>query len=254
MNLPPQLGYQAMSKGIYAAYAALCYVVFLGTFLYLVGFVLDLGVPKTIDSGAAGSVGGALVVDSLLVLLFGLQHTVMARPRFKAAWVRLIPQPIERSTYVLASNLALILLFWLWRPIPVTLWAVESPAPGAVLTGIALLGFGIAVYSTFLIDHFDLLGLRQVAGHLRGQTPSGKGFRTPSLYRLVRHPLYLGFLIAFWLTPHMTVGHFLFSALNTAYIFIGIPFEERDLARALGDDYIRYREKVPMVLPLPRRG
>ncbi len=243
-----------MTKGIYAVYAALCYVGFLGAFLYLIGFVLDFGVPKTIDSGAAGSVGAALVVDSLLILLFGLQHTVMARLRFKAAWVRLIPQPIERSTYVLASSLVLMLLFWLWRPIPVTLWAVESPAPRAILTGIALIGFGIAVYSTFLIDHFDLLGLRQVAGYLRGAAPPGPGLKTPSLYRLVRHPLYLGFLIAFWLTPHMTVGHFLFSALNTAYIFIGIPFEERDLARTLGDDYIRYREKVPMVLPLPRRG
>ena len=243
-----------MTRWIYFVYGAVCYVVFFLTFLYLIGFVSNLAVPKTIDSGIAGPVGAAIVLDALLILLFGLQHTVMARPGFKASWIRLVPRPIERSTYVLLSSLILILLFWQWRPIPATVWAVDASAPRLILTGIGLLGFLLVLYSTLLIDHFDLFGLRQVLLHLRGGSHAEKGFVTPSLYRFIRHPLYLGWLIAFWVTPHMTQGHLFFSILSTVYIFVAIPFEERDLMEILGDDYRRYREHTPMILPLPGRG
>ncbi len=240
-----------MTRWIYFVYGAVCYVVFFVTFLYLIGFVSNLAVPKTIDSGIAGPVGAAVVIDALLILLFGLQHTVMARPGFKARWTRLLPQPIERSTYVLLSSLILILLFWQWRPIPATVWAVDASAPRLILTGIGLLGFLIVLYSTVLIDHFDLFGLRQVLLHLSGERHADKGFVTPSLYRFIRHPLYLGWLIAFWVTPQMTQGHLLFSILSSAYIFMAIPFEERDLMQILGDDYRRYREHTSMIIPLP---
>ena len=240
-----------MTRGIYFVYGAVCYVVFFVTFLYLIGFVHNLAVPKAIDSGIAGPVGAAIVLDALLILLFGLQHTVMARPGFKASWIRLVPRPIERSTYVLLSSLILILLFWQWRPIPATVWAVDASAPRLILTGIGLLGFLLVLYSTLLIDHFDLFGLRQVLLHLRGEPHAEKGFVTPSLYRFIRHPLYLGWLIAFWVTPHMTQGHLLFSILSTVYIFVAIPFEERDLIEILGDDYRRYREYTSMIIPLP---
>lgn len=240
-----------MTRGIYFVYGAVCYVVFFVTFLYLIGFVHNLAVPKAIDSGIAGPVGAAIVLDALLILLFGLQHTVMARPGFKASWIRLVPRPIERSTYVLLSSLILILLFWQWRPIPATVWAVDASAPRLILTGIGLLGFLLVLYSTLLIDHFDLFGLRQVLLHLRGGSHAEKGFVTPSLYRFIRHPLYLGWLIAFWVTPHMTQGHLFFSILSTVYIFVAIPFEERDLMEILGDDYRRYRESTSMIIPLP---
>ncbi len=242
-----------MTRWIYFVYGVVCYAVFFVTFLYLIGFVSNLAVPKAIDSGIAGPVGAAVVIDALLILLFGLQHTVMARRGFKAWWTRLVPEPIERSTYVLFSSLILVLLFWQWRPIPATVWAVDASA-GLILTGIGLLGFLIVLYSTLLIDHFDLFGLRQVFLHLRREPHAEKGFVTPSLYRIIRHPLYLGWLIAFWVTPHMTQGHLLFSILSTVYIFVAIPFEERDLMEILGDDYRRYREYTSMIIPLPGLG
>jgi protein-S-isoprenylcysteine O-methyltransferase Ste14 len=243
-----------MTRWIYFVYGTVCYVVFFLTFLYLIGFVSNLAVPKTIDSGIAGPVGAAIVIDTLLILLFGLQHTVMARPHFKDRWIRLVPQTIERSTYVLLSSLILILLFWQWRPIPATVWVVDASALRLILSGIGLLGFLIVLYSTLLIDHFDLFGLRQVFLQLRGKPHAEKGFVTPSLYRFIRHPLYLGWLIAFWVTPHMTQGHLLFSILSTVYIFVAIPFEERDLMEILGDDYRRYREYTSMIIPLPGLG
>ncbi len=240
-----------MTARIYFVNGAVCYVVFFVTILNQNGFDHNLAVPKTIDSGIVGPVGPAVVINTLLILLFGLQHTVMARPGFKARWIRLVPRPIERSTYVLLSSLILILLFWQWRPIPATVWAVDASGPRLILTGIGLLGFLTVLYGTLLIDHFDLFGLRQVLLHVRGEPHAEKGFVTPSLYRFIRHPLYLGWLIAFWVTPHMTQGHLFFSILSTAYIFVAIPFEERDLMERLGDDYRRYRESTSMIIPLP---
>lgn len=237
---------------MHAIYAVTCYLAFFASFVYFVGFVTGIGVPKAINDGATGSIPVAILIDTLLIAVFGLQHSVMARPAFKRWITRLIPEPTERSTYLLMSSLALFLLFWMWRPLPEAIWSVQTPALQKTLTGISLLGFGIVFYSTLLIDHFALFGLRQT-GLAPGFWPERDGFVKPGAYKLVRHPLYLGFLIAFWATPNMTWGHLLFAALNTAYVFIAIPFEERDLVDSLGDDYQQYREDTPMILPLPKR-
>jgi protein-S-isoprenylcysteine O-methyltransferase Ste14 len=230
-------------------YGAVCYALFFATFLYLIAFVADLAVPKTIDTGAATDVGRAFLVDTLLLALFGLQHSVMARPRFKRWWTRFVPRAVERSTYVLASSLALIALMALWQPIGAPVWHVESELGRALLRATLFLGVGTVLYSTFLIDHFDLFGLRQVVLAFRRRPYVEKRFGTPSLYRFVRHPLYVGWIIMFWAAPTMSAGHFVFSLVMTGYILVAIPLEERDLADVLGEPYRRWRERTPAFVP-----
>jgi protein-S-isoprenylcysteine O-methyltransferase Ste14 len=240
-------------KALGFLYGIASYVVFLAVFLYAIAFVGNFWVPKSIDSGAAGPLGAALLVNVLLLGLFAVQHSVMARPAFKAWWTRLVPPPVERSTYVLLASLLLALLFWQWRPIAGTVWSVEDPVGRALLLSLYGLGWLIVLLSTFMINHFDLFGLRQVTLRLRGLEYTHLPFTTRALYRFVRHPIMLGFLIAFWATPHMTLGHLLFSIATTGYIFIGVFFEERDLAAAHGRDFERYRQEVPMFVPFSRR-
>ncbi|CCD97568.1 methanethiol S-methyltransferase [Bradyrhizobium sp. STM 3809] len=238
-------------------YAVASYGISLVSFAWALAFVgnYDQFGAKTIDSGAAGSLAEAVIVDGLLLALFALQHSVMARPAFKRWWTSLIPAAAERSTYVLLSSLALLLLFWQWRPIPMPLWHVEGLA-ATLLTGLHGLGWLIVLSSTYMIDHFELFGLRQGLFALRGAEAPAHPFKTPLLYRLVRHPIMLGFLIAFWATPEMSVGHLLFAALSSGYILIGLQLEERDLVAVFGETYERYRQRVPMLLPrlIGRRG
>ena len=229
-------------------YGTISYSIFFVTFLYLIGWVTNLVVPVSIDSGAAGNAFVALVVDLALIAVFGLQHSVMARPGFKRALTRFVPQPIERATYVLASSAAVVLLIAAWQPIPAALWRTEG-AVAVALQAVALLGFGIVLYSTFLIDHFDLFGLRQVFLSWRGRPYTEKRFVTPQVYRFIRHPLYVGWMIAFWCAPTLTVGHALFASAMTAYVLIAIRYEERDLAAALGEPYRSWRAATPMFVP-----
>jgi protein-S-isoprenylcysteine O-methyltransferase Ste14 len=234
-------------------YGCVVYLLFLGTFLYAVAFVGNLPVPKTIDSGDAGPLVPALIIDMLLLALFAIQHSVMARPGFKRWWTRLVPHSVERSTFVLFASLVLLLLYWQWQPLPQTMWSVTSPAGVATMQAIFWFGFGLVLLSTFLINHFELFGLRQVYARIRGRTLPPPVFRTPFLYKRVRHPIYLGFLLAFWATPAMTAGHLLFAIGTTGYILLGIYFEERDLISLFGDQYRRYRAHVSMLIPLPLR-
>jgi protein-S-isoprenylcysteine O-methyltransferase Ste14 len=233
------------------AYGIACYSIFFVTFLYLIGWLTNLVVPVAIDTGAAASPFAAVLVNAVLILLFGLQHSVMARPGFKRAWTRVIPAAIERPTYVLASSVAFIVLFALWQPIPAALWRSEGVV-AAVLQAGGLLGFGIVLYSTFLIDHFDLFGLRQVFLAWRGRPYTEKRFVTPQVYRFIRHPLYVGWMVAFWCAPVMSAGRLLFAAAMTGYILVAIRYEERDLAAALGEPYRRWRAKTPMFVPRVR--
>lgn len=228
-------------------YAMVSYFAFLVSFLYAIGFVGNNFVPKTIDVGGAATVWDAIVVDVLLLVLFAVQHSVMARPVFKQWFSSIFPVACQRSTYVLLSSMILLLMFWQWRPIPAVIWQFDGLA-GWVLVGVHWLGWLIALASTFMIDHFDLFGLRQVF-QARGATISGQPFKTPLLYKIVRHPLMLGLLLAFWATPHMTTGHLLFAILNTAYVLVGLQFEERDLIAEFGATYQQYRQRVPMLLP-----
>ena len=237
------------TKFIAFLYGLIAYFGFFGTVLYAIGFVMGLVVPKTIDTGAVTSTAEALVVNLLLMSLFAVQHSVMARRPFKEWWTQYVPKSVERSTYVLFSNLTLILLFWQWRPMPAIVWQIENPDIAVAITALSLVGWVIVFTSTFLINHFELLGLHQVANNLTGRAMPAPRFRTPLYYKFVRHPIYLGFIIAFWAAPTMTVGHLMFAAVTTAYIFVGILLEERDLIDLFGDDYRRYRKRVSMLLP-----
>jgi protein-S-isoprenylcysteine O-methyltransferase Ste14 len=243
-----------------AAYGIAAYAIFLVAFLYLIGFVADADftvgslhlVDKTIDRGGIGQgtlTVAAVIIDAALLALFGLQHSVMARPGFKRWWTRIVPPSAERSTYVLAASICLLVLFAAWHPITGNVWRVTAQPWRALLIATALAGWAIVLLSTFLIDHFDLFGLRQVFARLRRRRHAEHAFKTPSLYRVVRHPIYLGFLIAFWVTPAMTLGHLLFAGALTGYILLAVRFEERDLIRAFGEQYRDYRRRVPMVIP-----
>jgi methanethiol S-methyltransferase len=232
-------------------YGAIAYLIFTATLLYAIAFVGNLPVPKTIDSGETGSLGPALIVDLLLLGLFAVQHSVMARPWFKHWWTRVVPKPVERSTYVLFASLVLLVLYWQWRPISAPIWSVTNPAGMALLRAVFWAGWALSFMSTFLINHFELFGLHQVYARLRKRALPPPAFKTPFLYRWVRHPLYLGFVISFFATPSMSAGHLLFAAATTGYILIAIQFEERDLIGLFGDQYRRYRERVSMLFPWP---
>jgi protein-S-isoprenylcysteine O-methyltransferase Ste14 len=235
---------------IAAVYGIICYVIFLGSFLYAIGFVGDVIVPKTIDSGQSGAPAEALLIDLLLLGAFAIQHSVMARPGFKAVWTRVVPRPIERSTYVLFSSLLLALICWQWQPFPSLVWdASSSPVLAGLLLALFWLGWAVLLLATFMINHFDLFGLRQVYLRLRGLEYSPPRFVQRALYKVVRHPIMLGFLIAFWAAPRMSVGHLIFSIMTTGYILVGIALEERDLSAAHGAQYQAYRSSVPMVIP-----
>lgn len=238
-----------MRRQLALVYGALCYALFLGVFLYAIGFVGGFAVPKHVDSGVTGPLGVAVALDLALLGLFAVQHSGMARPGFKRWWTRWVLWPVERSTYVLLASLALALLFWAWRPLPAEVWTVESAWGRGVLWGLFALGWGLVLVSTFLISHAHLFGLRQVVDHHQGRQPGNPGFQTPSLYRHLRHPIMLGFFVAFWATPEMTAGHLLFAGAASGYIVVGVALEERDLVRAFGQRYQAYREQVPMFLP-----
>jgi protein-S-isoprenylcysteine O-methyltransferase Ste14 len=243
-----------MGRAIGFVYGTAGYVLFLAVLLYAVGFVANWLVPKSIDSGTQGDIVASFVVNAALLGLFAMQHSVMARPGFKAWWTRTVPQAMERSTYVWLSNLALMLVMWKWQPLPGVVWNVEHPVAVAVLWSVCGAGWLLVVASSFAISHFDLLGLRQVYLNLRNADYTHLDFRIAGLYRLVRHPLVLGFIIAFWATPRMTVGHLFFAVANTLYILIALQLEERDLIDSFGDKYRAYRKQVPMLLPLPRKN
>jgi len=238
-----------MRKLIALLYGIVAYLAFAATIVYAIGFVSGIGVPKTIDSGLAGDPMQSIIINVLLMSLFAIQHSVMARPQFKKWWTRFVPVSVERSTFVLSSSLALMLLFWQWRPIPAIVWQVTNPQIAAALLCLSFLGWVLVFVSTFLINHFELFGLHQVANNLAGKPMPEVRFKTPMLYNLVRHPIYLGFIIAFWATAVMTAGHLLFAAATTAYIFVGIALEEHDLIAVFGDEYRRYRQRVSMIVP-----
>jgi methanethiol S-methyltransferase len=238
-------------RALVFTYGVLCYAAFLATFLYMIGFVGDLLVPRSIDSPRIGGFTASLSVDLALLLIFALQHSAMARAGFKLWWTRYIPEAAERSTYVLASSLALMALFVFWRPLGGTVWSVHG-LPAMALYALCASGWLLVLSSTFLINHFDLFGLRQVWSHLTGSRYQPIRFRTPGLYRLVRHPLYVGFMLAFWAAATMTVTHLVFAVGTTLYILVAIQFEERDLVSNLGEAYRDYRRRVPMLLPVTR--
>ena len=242
-----------MRKMLSLGYGLAAYAVFFAVFLYLIAFVGDLSlVPRTIDTGPSAPLGTAVAIDMGLLLLFSLQHSVMARRGFKERWTEIVPWHVERSTYVLAASLVLGLLLWAWRPIPETVWSIDDPVAAAIMDGLFWLGWAIVLVATFLIDHFRLFGLKQVWGYVREREYRPPEFQTPGMYRFVRHPLYLGFLLAFWSTPHMTTGHLLFAGVWTGWILVAIRLEEKDLVRFHGDAYREYRERVRMLLPIPK--
>ena len=230
-------------------YGVICYAIFFGTFLYAIGFVGNFLVPKSMDAAPVSPLGQALAVNLLLLTLFALQHSIMARPAFKRWWTRYVPEPAERSTYVLFSSLALIALFAFWQPLGGVVWNLTDPTARTILHALFALGWGLVLVATFLINHFDLFGLRQVWLYRRGQDYTHLPFKTPGLYSRVRHPLYVGWLFAFWATPTMTVTHLLFALVTTAYILVAIQLEERDLVKAHGRSYEEYRRQVPMLVP-----
>ena len=234
-------------------YGWICYAIFFVTFLYACGFVGNFVVPRSIDSTPVISWGNALLVDAALLGIFGIQHSVMARQGFKNWWTQFIPKPIERSTYVLFSSLCLIALFYLWQPIGGTIWRITNPTGVAILYTLFAFGWLLVLVTTFLINHFDLFGLRQVWLYLRGKEYTQLKFATPGPYKYVRHPLYVGWLFAFWSTPTMTVAHLVFALITTVYILVAIQLEERDLVKMHGKDYAEYRDRVPMLIPFSRR-
>jgi len=237
----------------FLGYGFTCYVIFLATFLYAVAFVGGFLVPRRLDGPLETSLLRAISIDCALLMLFAIQHSVMARPWFKERWTEIVPWAIERSTYVLCASVALIVLFWQWRPIGMQVWFVENAGLRAVLWTFFALGWGTVLVMTFFINHFDLFGLRQVWLPLMGEAYTRIAFRTPWPYRLVRHPLYLGFILAFWMTPNMTLAHLLFAVATSCYIVVAIQFEERDLIREHGATYLEYQRRTPMLLPLGER-
>ncbi|WP_297774418.1 methanethiol S-methyltransferase [Mycobacterium sp.] len=242
-----------MKRFLIVGYGVAAYLLFLAAFLYLVAFLGNFWVPRTVDHGLSAPIGQAVLVNIVLLALFAVQHSIMARPSFKAWWTRLVPASIERSTYVMLSNVVLVLLYWQWRTMPAVVWDVRLPAGRLVLWTLFWLGWAIALAATFMVSHFDLFGLRQVFLAWRGKPYTHIGFHARMLYRLVRHPLMLGFVIVFWAVPTMTAGHLLFSVAMTGYILVATHLEEHDLVEALGEQYRDYRRRVPMLLPLGRR-
>lgn len=244
-----------MGRGIAVLYGVVCYAIFFLSFLYLVGFLSNLLVPRSIDVGPAAATLTALTINFALIALFGIQHSVMARPGFKEKWTKIVPESIERSTYVLITSLILILLYWQWRPMTgQVIWEAEAAWAQYLLWAVFFGGFGLVLLSTFVIDHFDLFGLRQVWLNLRQKAYTHPGFKVTFFYKFVRHPLYVGWIMAFWGTPRMTLGHFMLAVSMAAYILIAIRYEERDLVQILGDDYAQYRKKVPMLIPRFGKG
>lgn len=242
-----------MKKVLVLLYGVIAYFIFFGTYCYAVGFVTNLIVPTGLDSKPTSSVGYAILINVGMLVVFALQHSVMARPVFKKWWTKLVPEPIERSTYVLFSSICMIVLFIYWQPIGGVVWFVNSDIVYQILTAISLLGFGIVLISTFLINHFDLFGLRQVWLYFTGKSYSHLPFKTPFFYKYVRHPLYLGWMIAFWAAPTMTVAHFMFAVICTGYMLTAIRFEERDLIQVFGEKYIKYKQVAPMLIPFAKK-
>jgi len=239
-----------MGQSLALVYGIVSYVIFFVTFLYAIGFVGNLVVPKSIDSGGQSDLISSLLVDVILLGLFAIQHSVMARQGFKRVWTRIVPQVIERSTYVLLASLVLAFLFWQWRPLLAIIWETRNPALAIILETLFFAGWAVVLMSTVLMNHSDLVGLRQV---LLQEKYTDLGFRTPFIYRFVRHPIMLGFIIAFWATPRMTLGHLLFAGVTTAYILIAIQLEERDLRSIHGEAYEDYCRRVSMLLPFPKK-
>jgi len=240
-----------LSRFLVLLYGMVCYFIFLGTFLYAIGFVGNFIVPKSIDYGLQGGADNAWLVNILLLSLFAVQHSVMARQGFKKWWTKIIPKSIERSTFVLLSSLVLIMLFYYWRPIPDVIWNVQGTLAGILLTVLSLTGWLIVLVGTFLINHFNLFGLQQVYLNMKNSEPKKPQFVKPLFYKVVRHPLMLGFIIAFWATPFMTVGHLLFAFATTGYILVAIQIEERDMVKFHGEEYKRYQQEVSQIIPLP---